>query len=258
MKVIGISPLDKDSTVSFMEDGKILFACGEERLSREKLQDGFPARTMKMGFELTGWTADDVDAVAYGFYEGDEEARLMREAADEDARYHDTDCTQASIDVLKNIRASGYQPDLTTQIPGLDARQDEFMPAKGFLKSSFYDFAANRPTIDWRLHRKFFNDWVNEASEDHRLRTRQLEKGLEEFGLAGKLKRFNHHDTHAANAFYASGYDEALLVTLDGYGSGNCGGVYLGNSEGLQPLRRAGSLWRPGVAGSGVTRAFCR
>lgn len=238
MKVIGISPLDKDSTVSFMEDGNIIFACGEERLSREKLQAGFPSLAMKMGFDKTGWTADDIDAVAYGFYEGDEEARLMREAADEDARYHDSDCTQASIDLLKNIRASGYQPDLSTQIPGLDARRDEFMPSKGFLKTKFYDFASNKPSVDWRLHRKFFNDWVTTSSDDHRLRTKQLEEGLEAFGLSGKLQRFNHHDTHAANAFYASGYDEALLVTLDGYGSGNCGGVYIGNSKGLKPLQK--------------------
>lgn len=238
MKVIGISPLDKDSTVSFMQDGKVLFACGEERLSREKLQDGFPKLAMNMGFDKTGWTAEDVDVVAYGFYDGEEEGRLMREAADEDARYHPTDCTRDSIDALKKIRASGYKPDLSTEIPGLDVEEDEFMPSKGFLKSRFYDFAATTPAVDWRLHRKFFNEWVTGSSADHVLRTKQLEQGLEEFGLAGKLQRFNHHDTHAANSFYASGYDKALLVTLDGYGSGNCGGVYTGGPEGLEVLQK--------------------
>ncbi len=238
MKVIGISPLDKDSTVSFMEDGKVLFACGEERLSREKLQDGFPTLAMNMGFDKTGWTADDIDVVAYGFYEGEEEGRLMREAAEEDARYHATDCTRDSIEVLKKIKASGYTPDLSTQIPGLDAEKDEFMPYKGFLKSRFYDFAANKPSVDWRLHRKFFSEWVEGCSADHLLRTKQLAKGLEEFGLSGKLQRFNHHDTHAANSFYASGYDKALLVTLDGYGSGNCGGVYTGSDSGLEVLQK--------------------
>ena len=44
MRVLGISPLDKDSTVCFVEDGHVAFACGEERLSRLKLQDGFPNR----------------------------------------------------------------------------------------------------------------------------------------------------------------------------------------------------------------------
>ena len=238
MKVIGISPLDKDSTVSFMEDGKVLYACGEERLSREKLQDGFPVRAMKAGFEYTGWKAEEVDAVAYGFYEGEEEARLMRAASAEDDSYHDKLCTGDSLAALKKVRESGYEPDLSAKIPGLDSRQDEFVPAKSFLKFHFYNFAIKRPLVDWRLHRNFFKRWVARSSDDHRLRTRQLNEGLEQFGLAGKLQRFNHHDTHAANSFYASGYDEALLVTLDGYGSGNCGGVYLGNADGIQCLHK--------------------
>ena len=32
MKVLGISPLDKDSTVTIVDDGKVTFAAGEERL----------------------------------------------------------------------------------------------------------------------------------------------------------------------------------------------------------------------------------
>ena len=238
MKVVGISPLDKDSTVSFMEDGKVLFACGEERLSRVKLQDGFPLRSMKLGFEYTGWKPEEVNFVAYGFYEADEETRLMREAADEDARYHENICTCDSVDAVKKILACGYSPNLTTQIPGLDSKQDEFMPGKGFLKSSFYNLAANRPSVDWNLHRNFFKRWVATSGEDHQLRAQQLNEGLEQVGLIDKLVRYNHHDTHAANSFYASGYDEALLVTLDGYGSGNCGGVYVGNSQGLRPLHK--------------------
>ena len=41
MIVLGISPLDKDATVSLVANGKVLFAAGEERLTRNKLQDGF-------------------------------------------------------------------------------------------------------------------------------------------------------------------------------------------------------------------------
>jgi len=236
-KVIGISPLDRDSTVSFMENGKILFACGEERLTRKKLQNGFPVEAIKLGFQYTGWTPEDVDSVAYGFFTGDEEARLMREAAAEDARYHESECTRASLDLLKKVRNSDYQPNLAIPIPGLDSQKDEFVPAKNFLKKRIYALASSRPGFDWRLHRMFFTRWVSAASKDHSLRTRQLEVGLKQFDLTGKLLRFNHHDTHAANAFYASGFNEALLITLDGYGSGNCGGVYIGNSNGLQLLQ---------------------
>ena len=43
MKVLGISPLDKDATVSLVEDGQVLFAAGEERFSRIKHHAGFPS-----------------------------------------------------------------------------------------------------------------------------------------------------------------------------------------------------------------------
>ena len=42
MIILGISPLDKDSTVSIVQDGKVLFAAGEERFTRNKLQSGVP------------------------------------------------------------------------------------------------------------------------------------------------------------------------------------------------------------------------
>src|SRR2546421_223269 len=134
MRVLGISPLDKDATTSFLEDGRVVFACAEERLSRVKLQSGFPHRAVRLGLERTG--SDGLDRAA---------------------------------------------------------------------------------------HRREFRRWLAEAGADHHKWTRELNAGLAEYGLAGKLRRFHHHDTHAANAFFAAGFDRGLLVTLDGYGSGCCG-----------------------------------
>jgi carbamoyltransferase len=88
------------------------------------------------------------------------------------------------------------------------------------------------------LHRRSFRGWVQVAVADHHLRTRQLLEGLARYRLQSKLRRFDHHDTHAANAFYGSGFDEALLVTFDGYGSGNCGGIYVGDAAGIRPLHK--------------------
>ena len=72
MRVLGISPLDRDATASFLEDGRVIFACGEERLSRVKLQDGFPARAVELGLKATGWSPESIDAVAYAFFDGDQ------------------------------------------------------------------------------------------------------------------------------------------------------------------------------------------
>ena len=54
MKVLGISPLDKDSTVTIVEDGRITFAAAEERFSRVKLQDGFPWQALQAGARRHG------------------------------------------------------------------------------------------------------------------------------------------------------------------------------------------------------------
>jgi carbamoyltransferase len=238
MRVLGISPLDKDSTVSFVEDGRILFAAGEERFSRMKLQDGFPHQALAAGLRHTGWEPSSIDAVGYAFFDGDGEARLIREAVKRDTRAHRSDCTAPALARLAERLAAGYRVDRTVRIPGIDTPEREFMPKKGRLKSWAYRFVARHPFLDWQAHRYYFKGWVHEAIADHRRRTAQLHAGLGAHGLEGKLRRFSHHDTHAANAFHASGFSEALVVTLDGYGSGNCGGVYVGNERGLRPLQK--------------------
>lgn len=54
-----------------------------------------------------------------------------------------------------------------------------------------------------------------------------------------------HHLCHAASAYYTSGHDEALVVTVDGYGDGVSATVSHGRGEDLQRVsasRQAGSL----------------
>lgn len=238
MRVVGISPLDKDATASFVEDGKIVFACGEERLSRTKLQDGFPRRAIELGLARTGWKPESVDVVAYAFFDGETEAKLIHESVQRDARIHRSDATAASLRKLNKAMSNGYHLNRTCAIPGLDTHESEFMAPKPWLKRTIYNAIVKSPRIDWYIHRRGLGEWVREAVADHRLRTRQLADGLAELGWSAKLKRFNHHDTHAANAFFASGLRESLIVTLDGYGSGNAGGIYLGDAKGVKPLIR--------------------
>ena len=40
----------------------------------------------------------------------------------------------------------------------------------------------------------------------------------------------DHHFDHAASAYYPSGYNNALVVTLDGQGDGESGGIYRGKN----------------------------
>ncbi len=237
MRVLGISPLDKDATVSFVEDGHVVFACAEERLSRVKLQDGFPERAFQLGLDRTGWTIDSIDVVAYAFFAGREEERLMWEAYNKDGRAHRLGDTRESLRQLWRAAQAGYHVDTTIPVPGFTSEASEFMPRKSWYKRAVYRLLASHPWADWWAHRRAFREWIREAAADHRRRTEQLEGRLAELGLLGKLRRFHHHHCHAANAYYASGFDKALIITLDGYGSGDCGAVFVGDSGRLKLLR---------------------
>lgn len=238
MRILGISPLDKDSTVSFMEDGRIVFACGEERLTRVKLQSGFPHRALALGLETTGWDPESIDAVAYAFFDGAEEARLIRLAEQADNGFQSTTRLRPSAAAYRRLRSESYQLDRTVQIPGIRDESDEFMGGKAWWKRSIYDAVARYERLDLAMHRRYFRQWVSDAISDHQRWSDELEGELDRIGLRHKLQRFHHHDTHAANAFYASGFGDALCLVLDGYGSGCCGGIYRATAGGLENLHR--------------------
>jgi carbamoyltransferase len=56
---------------------------------------------------------------------------------------------------------------------------------------------------------------------------RRMRRELATHGLDEKLVHVDHHLSHCASAYYASGYDRCLAVSLDGYGSGQAGSFYL-------------------------------
>ena len=238
MRVVGISPLDKDSTASFVEDGRVVFACGEERLSRTKLQDGFPEQAVKLGLEKTGWDPASIDSIAYAFFDPEGEARLIRHAMEQDAERYKPGDTADSLRGVRDLTEAGYECDRSVPIPGIGSTADEFVPRKPWAKGAIYRAILASPRADWLAHRKGMREWMSLAIADHERRNAELNAGLAVFGWTGKLKRFAHHNTHAANAFYASGLDEALIVTLDGYGSGNAGGIYRGGADGIKNLIR--------------------
>jgi carbamoyltransferase len=65
---------------------------------------------------------------------------------------------------------------------------------------------------------------------------RVIRAGLAEYGLADKMVFVDHHLSHVACAYYASGFDRCLAVSLDGYGSGQAGSFYLAEGGKLKLL----------------------
>ena len=58
------------------------------------------------------------------------------------------------------------------------------------------------------------------------------------FGYCPPIKRYHHHDCHAASTFYPSGFNEALVITVDGSGDGVSTQIALGTNNNLEVLER--------------------
>ena len=243
MIVLGISPLDKDSTVTIVKNGKVLFAAGEERFTRNKLQDGFPAESLQAGLNYTGISIEEIDTVAYPFFDWKKETELFTKNLRDEAKF------------LASVKTNGMRgkiaaaltrvPRRTQPIHGL-AEPNEVMNKK-LLNRMFYRLAGAEGVLSRNMARKGSSEWGRESIAYHQSWQKDLEENLGKLGLLHKLKRFDHHLSHAAVAYFASGFERALIVTLDGYGSGLAGSVSVG--EGIR-IRRIHGLEYPHSLGT--------
>ena len=221
MRVLGISPLDKDSTVAIVEDGEILFAAGEERFSRTKQQDGFPQQALEKALAWTGLKLSDMDQVCYPFLTWENEQRLYLDNLEQEKAFlrgfQPADLSSQIRSALEKV------PERNQPIHGLE--HPNAMMEKGFLHSSFYSMAGAQKIASNNAALKGSRQWAEYATDSFRHWQKDMENGLERNGWRKPVKRMDHHLSHAANSYLCSGYDRALCVTLDGYGSGLAGSI---------------------------------
>ncbi|MBK8698385.1 MAG: nodulation protein [Saprospiraceae bacterium] len=67
---------------------------------------------------------------------------------------------------------------------------------------------------------------------------RLAEYFIHHFGYAPPVQRFHHHHCHAASAYYASGFEEALVVTIDNSGDGISTQIAVGQQKLLHVLKQ--------------------
>ncbi len=82
-------------------------------------------------------------------------------------------------------------------------------------------------------------------------RREYVERNLKGVGVEAPVVFVEHHLAHASSAFYGSGFERSLVVTLDGAGDGLSGSYYVG--EGLS-LKRLGRISAYNSLGEFYTR----
>src|SRR5262245_4799627 len=234
MIVLGISPLDKDSTVSLLANGRVLFAAGEERFSRLKLQDGFPAKALQAALDHTRVCLEDIDIVVYPFFEWQKETQLFtKNLCDEQKLLEITPLNGMSRHIE---RALAQIPPRAHHIPGLSSPNETVV--KPMLHKLLYRLAGSEGLISRNIAKRGSRVWRRDSIMYHKAWQEELEHNLRARGLLDKLRRYDHHLAHAAAAYFASGFDRSLIVTLDGYGSGLAGSVCIGEGSHLRRIHR--------------------
>lgn len=108
----------------------------------------------------------------------------------------------------------------------VDFSDGAFGVKETFLRSLFFRVGSQISFLRSKLPflEKLYYDLRKPAFEKRRQAIRQAMQL--DFGIEAPVTFVSHHLCHAAGAYYASGYDDALVATLDGAGDGDSSHVY--------------------------------
>jgi carbamoyltransferase len=182
MRVLGLAT-EGDSGAVVVEDGVLLAAVNEERLTRIKLVHGFPWKSIPTVLDLAGIGPDDLDAVLIA----GEKDHLTLEPRPFDGWFEGME---------------GNRAGLRKRLAGRLAPYHRYIP---FAEQAYYLVQA----------------------PGFRKRREELRRMMrEEFGIQAPVRFVDHHFAHLTSAYYTSGFDDALVVSIDGGGDGMSGRVY--------------------------------
>ncbi len=176
MRVLGISAFYHDSGAALVEDGRIVAAVQEERLSRVKHDSSFPERAIRSVLEIGGVSLAEVDHVC--FYE----KPFVK--------------FERLLETYLAMAPRGYR-----------------------------SFAMAMPV------------WVKDKLFQKSALVKALRAIEDVPDMEGRLLFAEHHQSHAASAYYPSPFDEALVLTLDGVGEWATTTVGIGRGRELEIVR---------------------
>lgn len=189
--ILGISNPNHNSGAALVDDGEILGAVGEAKLSRLKRDARFPVASINYLLDLID--SQEVDEIAISGDEGTTPRRLLRKGF---ARSRDThEKVDTFFRYLYSILTDDHQSATASELEGYVRRERVKLPTG--ISTTYVD----------------------------------------------------HHEAHAASAYFTSGFDETVVLTADGSGDGISSTVYVGEDGKLSRIATndwidsVGRLW---------------
>ncbi len=194
MKVLGITT-EGDSGATIIEDGQIMAAINEERISRMKLVVGFPRASIREVLDLTNTDVAEIDAVLVAA----KNSIFVDELEPFDSWFAES--ADGSPNWVK--RAASRASRLGRSLP--------------FLERGYYAMLA--PSF-----------------RNRRQRIRQIMR--DEFEIKAPVHFVDHHLAHITSTYFTSGFDDALVISIDGGGDGLSSRVFAVRGGHFQDLHR--------------------
>ncbi len=161
-----------------------------------------------------------------------------------------------SIEFILNKSGLGAEDIDIVSYPFYPWYKESLMISKGYLTNNLFNAFQKDLLRSKFYHFAYYTRFCMHAIRDHNKFHNDLIGSLKRLGLNGKLKRVEHHLAHAASAFYTSGFENALIVTLDAYGSELAGSISIGSPEGIERIHDIRYPHSLGLFYSQVTEAL--
>jgi len=171
MKILGISFLS-ESSVSLIDNGKIVYAISQERLNRIKNWWGNPYKAIEFVLKETKNKMKDIDFIAT----------------------HGLSAITKDIPNLKHFDKKISEVSKSRLIKNKKNNQIKFLKER-----LAHEIRANK-----RVLRN-----INSLKKKY-----------------GKIEIFDHHEAHAASAYFYSGWSNCYTLTIDGWGDNSSSKLY--------------------------------
>lgn len=202
-----------DSAAALVVDGRIGAVVEEERLSRVKMHLGFPRRAIQAVIQLSNIEPKDVDCVTFSFVD-----YLNAHPVITRFLLQENGCPVDPENPIRPVR-------LLESVVKTATIRDIFPVSARITAADNYS----------RNHRSYMH-------ELHRL------------GINVKcILPIDHHTSHAASAYYFSGFDECLIVTADGCGDGCSLTVNIGKCGKIKRIREIPEVPSAGLFYASIT-----
>lgn len=202
-----------DSTAAVLVDGTVAAVVEEERLSRVKNHLGFPRRAIPEALRVAGVQPRDVDLVTFSFVQYLNANSLITELL---------------------LSENGVTIDPENPLRLIELMKETLKVAKikdifslSFKKASKSNYASNQRRYIEAL--------------------RELDMRID------SMLPIDHHLSHAASAYYGSGFEECLIVTSDGCGDGLSGSVSVGKNGKIHRIRKTPEMFSAGLFYGAIT-----